>query len=87
MFSDMESAISRKFNLLRTALNERQCRLWAAAETLALGHGGSAIVSRATGISQPTLRNGIKELNAPPLCLPKVWQIFTASIDKNRQNV
>jgi hypothetical protein len=65
MLNDMEATISRKFTLLRGTFNERQRRLWTAAEALALGHGGIALVSRATGLSCPTIRNGIKELNAP----------------------
>ena len=69
MLTDMVATISRKFTLLRGTLNERQRRLWAAAEAIPLGHGGIVLVSRATGISCPTIRNGIKELNTPA-CLP-----------------
>ena len=67
----MESVISRKFSLLRGSFTERQRRLWAAAEALSLGHGGTAAVSRATGISRPTLRAGIKDLNAPSSLSPE----------------
>jgi transposase len=59
----MEEIIARKFNMLSGSLTERQRRLWAAAETLNLGHGGISIVSRATGISRPTITRGIKELD------------------------
>jgi transposase len=59
----MEEIIARKFNMLSGSLNERQRRLWAAAETFNLGHGGISAVSRATGISRPTIMRGIKELN------------------------
>ena len=58
----MEEIITRKYQALSRALNERQRRLWAAAETMSLGYGGLAIVSRATGISHVTIRQGIKEL-------------------------
>ena len=59
----MEEIIAKKFKMLSGSLNERQRRLWAASETLNFGHGGIALVSRATGISLPTIRRGIKELH------------------------
>ena len=43
-------------------LDERRRRLWAAAEAQAAGRGGVAAVARATGISQETIRRGLREL-------------------------
>src|SRR3954463_12137301 len=43
-------------------LNERTRRLWAAAESIAIGFGGDAIVSSATGLARQTIRNGRHEL-------------------------
>ena len=43
-------------------LDERGRRLWAAAEARALGRGGIAAVVRATGISESTVRRGLREL-------------------------
>jgi hypothetical protein len=43
-------------------LNERTRRLWAAAESIAIGFGGDAIVSSATGLARETIRNGRREL-------------------------
>jgi hypothetical protein len=43
-------------------LNERSRRLWAASEARAVGHGGIALVARATGISRSTIERGIAEL-------------------------
>src|SRR3990170_4208866 len=37
-------------------------RRWAAAEALSLGRGGTAAVSRATGIAESTIRRGRREL-------------------------
>ena len=37
-------------------------RLWAAAESLAIGYGGDALVSAATGLSRVTIRNGRHEV-------------------------
>jgi len=58
----MEEIIARKYFVLARILNERQRRLWAAAETLSLGRGGLSLVSRATGISRVTINQGLKEL-------------------------
>jgi len=58
----MEAIITRKYQALSRSLNERQRRLWAAAEVMSLGYGGLAIVSRTTSISHVTIRQGIREL-------------------------
>jgi hypothetical protein len=59
-----EAAIGEKFRSLAGELNERQRRLWAASEARAAGRGGIAATARATGISVPTIRKGIRELAA-----------------------
>lgn len=56
--------IARKFELLAPVLNERSRRRWAATEARSLGHGGIVAVSRATGISESTIRRGLKELES-----------------------
>ena len=43
-------------------LDERARRLWAAAESVAIGYGGDALVSAATGLARETIRNGRREL-------------------------
>jgi len=59
-----EVAIGEKFRALAGELNERQRRLWAASEARAAGRGGIAATARATGISVPTIRKGMRELAA-----------------------
>jgi Rhodopirellula transposase DDE domain len=59
-----EAAIGEKFRALAGELNERQRRLWAASEARVAGRGGIAATARATGISVPTIRKGIAELQA-----------------------
>jgi hypothetical protein len=59
-----EVAIGEKFRVLAGELNERQRRLWAASEARVAGRGGIAATARATGISVPTIRKGIAELQA-----------------------
>lgn len=51
-----------RFEALRPVLDERQLRLWAASEAKALGHGGVATVTRATGIRSKRICSGMQEL-------------------------
>src|SRR5262245_3054232 len=48
--------------------------MWAAAEAVAIGYGGDAVVSSATGLSRNTIRSGRRELaegGAPAGRLPR----------------
>lgn len=58
----MDEIIAQKYEAVRTVLNEQSRRRWAAAEALALGWGGISTVARATGLSRPTIRAGIREI-------------------------
>lgn len=58
-------AIEGKYRQLLDDLDERGRRRWAAIEARALGHGGIAAVSRATGLSPVTIRAGLRELDDP----------------------
>ena len=49
---------------MKGLLNERSRRRWAAAEARSHGRGGIAAVARATGISESTVRRGLRELDA-----------------------
>ncbi len=53
-----------KYARLVGDLDERGRRRWAATEASSLGWGGVAAVVEATGISDRTIRNGIRELAA-----------------------
>jgi len=55
-------------------LNERQRRLYLAVEARGLGHGGVARVARATGVSRPTIRQGLRELTDPIAASERVRQ-------------
>jgi len=57
--------ISSKAMPLFHFFDERQKRLWAATEALALGRGGRSAVHKATGLSRSAIRRGIKELQEP----------------------
>lgn len=57
-----EAAIRERFNRLAPSLDERARRLFAATEAMSVGHGGIAIVARATGMAPRTIGVGIKEV-------------------------
>ena len=59
---DLEATLVAKFSVMGPVLDERARRLWAAAESLAIGYGGDAVVSAATGLARETIRKGRHEL-------------------------
>jgi hypothetical protein len=58
-------AIEGKYIELLDDLDERGRRRWAAVEARGLGYGGITAVARATGLSDRTIRTGLKELVDP----------------------
>lgn len=54
--------IRAKYETLKSELDERRRRMWAAAEASSLGHGGVASVSKATGLAESTIRIGQREM-------------------------
>lgn len=60
----LEEIISKKYDLLKPFLDEKSKRLFAAAEALSIGTGNISIVSRATGISENTIKKGCNELES-----------------------
>jgi len=56
--------IRTKFKALQGGLDEVMRRRWAAAEAKVLGHGGMSRVAKATGLTLPTIRRGMRELDA-----------------------
>jgi len=59
-----EEAIRHRYVALRSALDERARRVWAAAEIQSAGRGGFAAVQRATRMSSRTLARGLQELES-----------------------
>ncbi|MGH9779143.1 MAG: ISAzo13 family transposase [Candidatus Acidiferrales bacterium] len=57
----LEVAIVAKYAVVGPVLDERARRLWAAAESRAIGYGGDALVSAATGLARETIRRGRRE--------------------------
>jgi hypothetical protein len=58
----LEATIVEKYAVIGSLIDERARRLWAATESRAIGYGGDALVSDATGLSRVTVRNGRREL-------------------------
>jgi len=59
------AGIRTKYVELLDDLDERGRRRWAAVEARALGRGGVTAVAAATGLSDRTIRTGLKELDDP----------------------
>ena len=59
---DDEQRIKNTYRILKSSLNERTKRLFAAAEAKNIGRGGITIVERATGIERHVITRGINEL-------------------------
>ena len=60
----LEATIVEKYAAVEAFLNERGRRIWAATESRAIGYGGDALVSDATRLSRPTIREGPRELDS-----------------------
>lgn len=58
----LEASIVAKYAVVAPVLDERARRLWAASESRAIGYGGDALVSAATGLARETIRNGRREI-------------------------
>jgi hypothetical protein len=64
-----ETALERKLSLVLPHLNERQRRVFLAAEAQALGRGGISLVARAAKVSRPSIHKGLRELAGTPQLL------------------
>ncbi len=64
LFSVVESRLREEYRILSSELNERGRRKWAALQAKYLGHGGKGVVHRATGLSYPTIRSGLRDIES-----------------------
>ena len=62
--SQLLETVKRKAEALFPLLHEKARRRWAACEARAIGYGGISIVAAATGLSRPTIRRGLVELES-----------------------
>jgi transposase len=58
----MDKSVENKINMMLPQLNEKQRRIYLASEAMAIGRGGIADVSRASGISRSVIHAGIKDI-------------------------
>ncbi|GAC1495356.1 MAG: ISAzo13 family transposase [Gemmatimonadaceae bacterium] len=72
-------AIRFRYNSLASVMDERMTRLWAASEAEALGRGGIAAVTKATGILKKRIRCGVRDLvelrRSPPTEPPRQQRV------------
>ena len=59
-----EAAIAARYLVVSPLLDERARRLMAGSEALAIGRGGVAAVSRATGLARSTVQRGVDDVVA-----------------------
>ena len=57
-----EKALKLRITTMLPELNERQRRLYLAAEAKAIGYGGVTRVSKISGVSRVTISQGVNEL-------------------------
>ena len=67
-----ETAIRVRYAAIKGRLDERGRRLFVAAEKVAAGYGGTAAVSRATGVAHSTIIRGAKDLLTAPAATERV---------------
>ena len=74
---ELEATLVAKYAAVEPVLDERSRRRWAAAESRAIGYGGDAVVSSATGLARETIRKGRREISrdeAPDGPHPTPWE-------------
>ena len=67
-----ENAIRARYAAIKDRLDEKGRRLFVATEKAAAGYGGTAAVSRATGVARSTIIRGMKDLLAVSGATPRV---------------
>ena len=60
--AELIAAIRNKYQALHLVMDEKVRRRWAACEARAIGWGGITAVAAATGLSRPTIRAGLAEV-------------------------
>jgi len=60
--AEIIATLRNKYQALRPVMSEKVRRRWAACEAMALGWGGITAVAEATGLSRPTIRAGLAEV-------------------------
>ena len=61
---NMIRSIREKYLRISSTFNELSRRLWAGNESISIGYGGIAVVSKATGISKKTIKKAMREIQS-----------------------
>lgn len=67
--------MSEGMRLLLSALNEKQRRLYLGLESIRLGHGGDAKISRITGVNVKTIALGRRQLQAGNINVDRIREV------------
>ena len=70
MITEYPQRVEKAMRYTFATLNERQRRLFAATETLKMGHGGIAYVAQLLDCHRKTIERGLLELRHPHAPLP-----------------
>jgi hypothetical protein len=70
MFTPYPATVEHAMRLIFSSLNERQRRLYAAAEALKLGHGGIGYIAELFDCHRKTIQRGMNELRNPTSPMP-----------------
>ena len=70
MVTPYPASVEQAMQFTFASLNERQRRLYAAAEALKLGHGGIGYLARLFDCHRKTVQRGLDELRNPTLPVP-----------------
>lgn len=84
----MSPGVQERFQVLLSALNEKQKRLYLGFESIRLGHGGDACMARISGMNVKTIARGRSDLVAGHSDINQIRQTGAGrpSIKKNRSN-
>jgi transposase len=66
--------VQQKLQVLLSALNEKQKRLYLGFESLKLGHGGDVRIARISGVDVKTIARGRAELQAENIDMDRIRQ-------------
>lgn len=72
---DVETSLRAKFEVVLPHLDERSARLVLAGEARSLGHGGIAVVARASGASRSRVQQGVAQLESGAAPLGRVRRV------------
>ena len=56
--------LATKYEQIKSVLNERSRRIWAATEAMVIGHGGISTLMKATSLSRNAIKHGMDDLAA-----------------------